>query len=339
MELTPIKIPGKRRSAADTVIIRRRKKPRMGSESSRKEAPAQTHIPRLQCMPLEILEEIFYLSENINLPRSNPAIGSLLSGIRTRRDFFILAFRPNWKAYLGIPDGIFDDLDYPNEADPKLQSALLEESWVDITFILMCLDRFVQRVMKRLVAKGDQLCDRIIFLFPFIDPEKPSDLFWKDYAKLRQIEELSIDNFEFFVHRPVSIFRFTIRTRVFRLIHGETRVPDSLLVASAEDEGALQKLFWLVQSGARLSPEQTWEVTLPAFHHSVPKTFPHSGQVNMTAVKIFDMLGVFGEWPDHIIQEEIHRLDPNPECPIEDLNVCNVKSRYVAQRLRYHMMR
>lgn len=47
-------------------------------------------------MPLEILEDIFMYSENINLVRASPLLGKFLSGLETRHAVFVYAFAPTF---------------------------------------------------------------------------------------------------------------------------------------------------------------------------------------------------------------------------------------------------
>ncbi|KAI0835428.1 hypothetical protein F5Y06DRAFT_299572 [Hypoxylon sp. FL0890] len=341
MKVTPINIPGKRRRVNDAAKIAPHKRLKVRLDSSRQKSRKKKDYPSLQGLPLEILEDIFYLSGNVNLPRSSPAIGRLLSGEFIRRDFFILAFAPVWNAWLREHGNQSDDEYYPDEADPELQSTLLEESWTDITFILMCLDRFIEKVAKRRVANGQPFDMKFRRLWrdpddtetvngeDYIPPEKESDCFWQDYASFRRVEELDLGNFVSYASESTHSIGLG-NLQYLQHVHEAIRIPDSLFFKAASDEGALQKLFWLARGGAGLSREQTWEVTLPAFRHFVPGTFPRFGRANLTAVRVFSLLGAFYTWPDHVMQEEIRRLDPSPECPSENLNANSLKSRYVA---------
>ncbi|KAI1408092.1 hypothetical protein F5Y13DRAFT_173345 [Hypoxylon sp. FL1857] len=357
MELTPIKVPGKRRrdnGDADAVVVSPHKRLRGRLGSRRQKAREEKETPRLQSMPLEILEYIFYLSENINLPRSSPVIGRRLSGELIRRDFFIFAFEPVWERWLeshGDRFGDFYGLFFPSEGDPKLQSDLLELPWVDIDFILMCWDRFVAQFAKRRIATGQPFHVRHIRLWGdpddvtkvnaknddlLVNPEKASDCFWHDYAAFRRIEELDVDNFEFFARsgsQDPESNDHTIQSPTLLYVHKAIQIPDSLLIQAASDERALQKLFWLARGGARFAHHQTWELTLQAFHHYVPKEIPYSGEINLTAVRIFDLLGAFANWPDHIMREEIGRLDHDANLPITVLTANGLKSCYIAWRL------
>jgi len=48
-------------------------------------------------LPLEVVELIFYHSENLNFPRSNPRLGLFLSGRSTLVKTLITAFSLTWE--------------------------------------------------------------------------------------------------------------------------------------------------------------------------------------------------------------------------------------------------
>ncbi|OTA54629.1 hypothetical protein K449DRAFT_389084 [Hypoxylon sp. EC38] len=331
MELTPINVPGKRRrsnkAAADAP---RKKKKKTKSKSSRRKAREEKLPPRLEYMPLEILENIFFLSRNANLPLSSLAIGRRLSNELTRRDFFILAFESTWNRSLGVDvDGFGNTL--PKD-DPKLQSELLKQPFANITFILTCWDRFVMKFAESQIAQGkpfdkkhitlwgDPHNERNVKLDPedgmLINPKKASDCFWHDYAAFRRIDLLNHENLEWFARErlegnPAYEFQPLLQ------VHPKTRIPDSLLDPSTWNQEAFQKLFWLVRAGAELSPDQTWEVTLPAFRHIAPMRqsrtslvrTPRPDKVNLAAVRLFDYLEVYDNWPMGTVQEEARIWD------------------------------
>ena len=113
MELTPGRIRGKRQ--------RRKGDPPLPpkSASMSKKAQRERRIQRIMLkkqqkvkpksqasylekeLPLEIIERIFWASENVNFPRSSFRIGRLLSGPATRRATFLRAFGPTWDVWFG----------------------------------------------------------------------------------------------------------------------------------------------------------------------------------------------------------------------------------------------
>ncbi|KAI1392431.1 uncharacterized protein F4822DRAFT_129360 [Hypoxylon trugodes] len=307
MELTPLKVRGKgRRLDAPTAAPRRKRrkiKPKNLLESRMEKASW------LEKVPLEIMEQIFWLSGNVNLPRSSPLIGKLLSGKSTLRETLISAFDPSWDWYFGVT-GIMDYNDILLDiGDPEFQSSLLECPWADISFILECWDLWVRRRakkpfrLKHIRPWGDP--DNIWNVMGedehlLVDPQKASHCFYHDYAAFRQIEELNKETLSHFGDEP--------RGERFRQLHSDTRIPDSLFM-SPLDGDALQKFFWLVRAGVHLSSEQTWEVTLQAFRHAVPQESPRPGQLNLTVVRLLDALMAFVKWPEHILDAEIERID------------------------------
>lgn len=97
MELTPIKIRGKRRrkGGASVAALPTQLKAKVKRPKSQKTALYKPRASYLEKeFPLEILERIFWASENINLLQASPRLGRLLSGASTRRETFLQSFRP-----------------------------------------------------------------------------------------------------------------------------------------------------------------------------------------------------------------------------------------------------
>ena len=135
MELTPIKVRGKRQRGGNEVAVvvpEKRRKASVKSKlqrSQRSQRSRESKASYLEKIPLEILERILWYSENVNLPRSSPLVGRLLSGHSTLRETFIVAFQPTWDAWFGSV-GHRDDLTRPTEGNPEFQvsSNLLQSS-------------------------------------------------------------------------------------------------------------------------------------------------------------------------------------------------------------------
>ncbi|KAL1886844.1 Meiotic Sister-Chromatid recombination aldehyde dehydrogenase [Paecilomyces lecythidis] len=125
MELTPIRVRGRRKRRAATktksldekengeskaVALRRPKggRPMMSfadKAASQSQAVARSHMPkktssakrrrklsRLECLPVELIEKIFLYSLDVDLPRSSPALAAALSRERMYRVFILLSF-------------------------------------------------------------------------------------------------------------------------------------------------------------------------------------------------------------------------------------------------------
>ena len=67
--------------------------------------PKNRPVPFDRRFPFEIIERIFLLSKNLNLPKSSPRLGWLLSGRRTLIEMVIIAFGPTWDLFAVNDDG------------------------------------------------------------------------------------------------------------------------------------------------------------------------------------------------------------------------------------------
>ncbi|KAI0384452.1 hypothetical protein F5Y04DRAFT_229920 [Hypomontagnella monticulosa] len=310
MELTPINVRGKRRRGDDSVVVlppKSRKRARKTKVKSREEKASI-----LEKMPLEILEKIFWLSGNLNLPLSSPLIGRVLSGESTLCATLLRAFEPTWSYWFNIV--MERGRNRCRHGDGLMQSRLLEFPWASVDIILKTWDIFIQRIAKNhLVVRAP-----MIVIHPRIwgDPEDVTNTlaedegvivdshdtgkaFWHDYDAFRKVEDLGTKNFEWFAGN------FDLHT--FFFVHREFRIPDVLFTSPCTDD-LVKKLFWLLRAGAHLARDQTWELTLQAFHHAVPMTLPDSGQINLTMVRILDAFCAFEKWPAHVRFDEITRL-------------------------------
>ncbi|KAI1212593.1 uncharacterized protein F4807DRAFT_457391 [Annulohypoxylon truncatum] len=318
MKLTPLKIPGKRCQKDDNnpVAVTPRKRAKLKSKSkSHLQKSAEENASYLELMPLEIVERIFWLSENVNLPRASPRIGRLLSGSFTRQETFIIAFEPTWDACLGI-------------------SALLEFSWVDISFILSCWDRYIVRRAKQLRLDSHASINLRFQLGQHTPPVNAlqttgessvagtSDNFWADYRLFRDLETWEGDHRRVHVGHQLELFTASTLYQV----NANTRIPDKLL-CSAKSETDLQKLFWLVRGGASLAPDQNWECTQEAFRNAFPEGMRTCGQLSYALMGIHFMLGTAQGWPAHVFSEAIAALN--------DLETNSQLG--VLRRFRYHL--
>ncbi|KAI1379858.1 hypothetical protein F4677DRAFT_442054 [Hypoxylon crocopeplum] len=319
MDLTPLKIPGKRRQPRMPAANPLRK----GTRRTTKPKPQNTLKAKgswLERLPLEILEPILWYSGNANLALSSPRIGKILSGASTRRETFISAFEPTWDAWFNQVKERGTNLCV--QGDPNFQSDLLEYSWTTITFILECWDLYVQRRAKRQLKKGEPFHVQHVRIWGdpddltkagvadddvLIDPKKASLCFLHDYAAFRRIELINDEE--------KDRLKYAGEDATFFLVHKDTRIPTSLLTSPWDDE-VRQKLFWLVRGGARLAEDQTWEDTLQGYHHAVP-TFsavdsitPDSITPDHTAVRLLDVLNAFRNWPTSHLMKEFQRIQP-----------------------------
>ncbi|KAI8950420.1 hypothetical protein F4801DRAFT_345375 [Xylaria longipes] len=319
MELTPIRVRGKRRAGGEQRVValppKRLKKDRSQKKQAKDRRPKASEIER--SMPLEILEHIFWLSENINLPRAGLRLGRLLSGPSTLRETFLTAFGPTWEVWFGCVNGHGPDFPavhsyagWEEDADrfggnPSFQTDLLACSWTTVDMILDCRDTWVRRHARNLPFR----------YFPLWgDPIEPSSYtgsgtvgisdiqearcyFYHDYNAFRNIELLS-------TYSGGAQYRTERNPSTWIEVHRSTEIPDDLLTGPW-DEGSLQKFFWLVQGGARLSSGQTWEITREGFSNAISDQ--HAP--NLTAIRLLNILGAFQKWPRYVREEECHKID------------------------------
>ncbi|KAI1876036.1 uncharacterized protein JN550_001532 [Neoarthrinium moseri] len=312
MELTPIRIPGKRRRKGEPPLVfnvapRKDKVKEKKTKNRKVVKPKASYLEKE--LPLEIMERIFWASENVNFPRSGPRVGHLLSGEPTRRETFLRAFAPTWEVWFGVfrdshtvlrsYHGWQDDVARFG-GNPDFQSALLQYSWVGISFILDCMDSWIQRYARSRFFQQRKL--------------------WGDPDTEHKIEDDSggVDNYrsarEYFQH-DYDAFCSKIGAELPPVndetswveVHRDTQIPDGLLTGPW-DEAAVQKLFWLVRAGARLSPDQTWETTLEGYQNAMAsETEPPSGNLNLPVIRLLFMLGG-NHWPEHAAKSELSRL-------------------------------
>ncbi|KAI0187992.1 hypothetical protein EV127DRAFT_498346 [Xylaria flabelliformis] len=321
MELTPIRVRGKRRAGGEQPVVarpllKRLKKGQSQKKKAEDRRPKASEIER--SMPLEILERIFWLSENVNLPRAGPRLGRLLSGLSTLRETFITAFGPTWEVWFGCVDGrgtsfpaVHSYAGWEEDANrfggnPSFQTDLLACSWTTIDMILDCRDIWVRRHARTRSFQYSPLWGDPIepsSYTSFSDAAGISDIkearssFYHDYNAFRNIERLG-------THSESVKYSSERNPSTWIEIHRSTEIPDDLLTGPW-DEGSLQKYFWLVQAGARLSSGQTWEITREGFSNAISD----QRAPNLTVIRLLNILGAFQKWPRYVREEEYHRID------------------------------
>ncbi|KAI0975812.1 hypothetical protein F4678DRAFT_283458 [Xylaria arbuscula] len=321
MELTPIRVRGKRRAKNQQFIAPPAK--RFHKDPSQKKR-AKARRPKAsdieKSMPLEILEHIFWLSENVNFPRASPRLGRLLSGPSTLRETFLSAFGPTWEVWFGCVHG--QDTDFPaihsyagweDDADhfggnPDFQTDVLACSWTTIDLILDCRDIWVRRHARNLSYEHFPIWGSPMSPSSHTDPGVAVETggikdsryyFYHDYEAFRNVEQKS------YYDRGLDHPESDPGTRSTSIeVHRSTQIPDEL-ITGPWDEGPLQKFFWLVHSGAQLSSSQTWEVTREGFWNATEDQYAP----NMTAIRLLYVLGAFRNWPDHVREEGGFRIN------------------------------
>ncbi|KAL1606641.1 hypothetical protein SLS60_004047 [Paraconiothyrium brasiliense] len=127
MDLTPVKIRGKRKRPG-TAITNLQKALEASSSQSKRLRPSQkslklkknteTAMPSLQGLPQELLEMIFLYSMNISLPRASPMLGRKLSSKAVVMEFVL-------RSFYNTVDHQSNYRDREVTSDPVIQSQLL----------------------------------------------------------------------------------------------------------------------------------------------------------------------------------------------------------------------
>ncbi|KAI0397719.1 hypothetical protein F5Y17DRAFT_414406 [Xylariaceae sp. FL0594] len=320
MDLTPIIVRGRRRPPGETVPappLKRRNiaKQDRGGKTARARSANASVIEK--SMPLEILERIFWYSENVNFPRASLRLGWLLSSPSTLRRTFLTAFAPFW--HLGVPKRRLKLVGSRNLAPPEadvesdggnadFQTDLLTCSWTTIDLILDCWDIWVRQRPQRQALKYKFMWDLVAGLRPadhmqsfttarqyfeqdyadFIEPERPFNLFGASWRFLLDDPART---------RGLLCARLEVPTK------NSAEIPDAL-ITGPWDGPALRKFFWIVQAGARLSPRQTWELGLEGFQEALR----NPRRPNFTALRLLRIIGALEGWPRHVAQAESNKL-------------------------------
>ena len=127
MDLTPIKIRGKRKRPGAAISNLQKalaasssqsKRPRIYQKHAKSKKVAETAMPTLQGMPQELLEMVFLYSMNISLPRASPILGRKLSSNTVIMEFVL-------RSFFHTVDHKTNYRDRKATGDPVIQSQLL----------------------------------------------------------------------------------------------------------------------------------------------------------------------------------------------------------------------
>ncbi|KAK1758447.1 hypothetical protein QBC47DRAFT_142073 [Echria macrotheca] len=338
MALTPIKVKGKgpRKkwqppSQARKLEIRKREaalhpEKRM-HKRRRKEAPkGGAPVERL---PLEILERIFFFSENLNLPRCSLRLGLALSTSGTLRELIITAFAPTWDLWLGCAQN--DVRSYAGwrvdserfGGDPKFQSAVLDCKWITVEKILDAQRLWIRRhgegrVYDIVGPRAEGFPGKTTYTITSehlrMDPADPRvffDLQWEVLGQAVQdvFDELS-ENPELWSGEMVERDRFVgrpVTPGASMEMNPGVQIPERLLWGPL-DWGDLKLLLWLALQGAKPAKD-SWEITTR--HMKLLKHKPPSPKLKVTTILLFDKLGVYVYPPyTHLSSEGHKHIDP-----------------------------
>ncbi|KAL2757847.1 hypothetical protein ACRALDRAFT_207092 [Sodiomyces alcalophilus JCM 7366] len=308
MDLTPIKVRGKKLSKVTARHRAALAKRRAAAEASAAattedgETTKRRPVTRKKSLlerqlPLEILERIFLLSENVAFPRSSPLLGRLLSGHGTLIAALIAAFGPTWDAHFGVNrhqiqsfsgDHLVPCLcpgnpDFqvgkpvPHAPTPKrwmkkggalvnlLTSDIIACPWATIDLILEA-----QQIWARRFAPDRWYAHDMCF------PSKHDNAggrghfdafacFAHDFDHMHLVPEAP--------DLPLNIFSARPRFVAYIDVHPNIRIPDNLVVGPWTPE-MIRRIFWLRRGGARFHASQTWELRLQAFCNAVTECPP-----------------------------------------------------------------
>lgn len=95
----------------------------------------------LEKLPTEILEIIFFVDTNVNLPRASPYLGWKLSDLYLRREAFVRLCSTN---YTPTPS----QSHYERER-AAAQSYILSRPWFDLDFLRQCIPDYMTNVLVR----------------------------------------------------------------------------------------------------------------------------------------------------------------------------------------------
>ncbi|PBP19264.1 actin cortical patch protein [Diplocarpon rosae] len=184
MDLTPIRIPGKRKRentktarAARKLLNRRPGRPPKQSQHDMAHTTLEAPVPGpisharkrslknlkskrkmslLERLPTELLERVFQFCLNLDLPKASPIIAAKLSS-QTICDWTVMrVFGPSWDKDYGrdMEMGAVNEGKWGREeADHELQSRVLRCRWADLKSLVRAKDLWVQRYAKGRLSK------------------------------------------------------------------------------------------------------------------------------------------------------------------------------------------
>jgi hypothetical protein len=110
MRLTPVDVRGTRKKGVKRKAAWKPPNPkRFQLERARDQkmghASRKRRISLIEQLPVEILEQIFMHSENLNFPRCSLRLGHLLSAKTFLLELLVTAFKPTWDVWFGCSRG------------------------------------------------------------------------------------------------------------------------------------------------------------------------------------------------------------------------------------------
>ncbi|KAK2001072.1 hypothetical protein LX36DRAFT_570938 [Colletotrichum falcatum] len=269
MPLTPIKVRGKRGNAPSSKAPTKQLAKKSTSRLSCRFSVKRKSLLERQ-LPLEIIERIFVLSENLNFPRCSPLVGRLLSGRSTLVNLLIAAFHPTWDCWFGVDRRalkivlkryatqesrrVWRHDNFPEffPGDPEFQSSVLASPWLNVDIIFDARQVWAWRFARDRwyshshVGPKDEGTDQIGSL------DSPHDR----VGGFGHFESRGCFDYDWLAYglngsKPALDFYVDV--------HPKTTIPDGLITGPWTPEQQ-RLLFWLRRGGAKIQAEhQTWE--------------------------------------------------------------------------------
>ncbi|KAI9056147.1 hypothetical protein LZ554_001075 [Drepanopeziza brunnea f. sp. 'monogermtubi'] len=287
MNLTPIKVPGKRkRDCSKSALVARKalnRKPgrplkiaenfvskdpveatkpiQVSKQRALKKTKSKRKMSLLEKLPTELLERVFRFCLNLELPRSSPIIGAKLSSSTILNWTVLASFGPRWEKWYGREkvDGRLeggDEEEEEEEDDPELQSAVLRCRWASIPVLLKAQDLWIQKYAKDRVFKPLYFLQD---LNPVSEEEKEGQ---NDQERsgntpvptITQEEYLNIDYtaFENTISSSTDDNWPSTSWTTHSHLSPSVEIPHTLLLGPFTPP-SLRHLFYLIKSGAKLS--------------------------------------------------------------------------------------
>ncbi|KAM0333585.1 hypothetical protein ACHAQA_002250 [Verticillium albo-atrum] len=316
MPLTPLKVRGKRNSAAKKKRSTPYDRPAPPTAPLRRSRPRKKSLLERQ-LPLEILERIFYLSENLAFPRCSPLLGRLLSGRQTLVGAAMAAFGPTWAAWYGVDLRRAHGFRWKSSLDPAetarcraiedalvpgnpdFQSAILACPWATLPALLEAQSQWARRFARDRPPPAA------------LDEDEHEDEDENKEARPPQQQQQRQEK------QPC----------LYHDVHPRTRIPDLLVSGPWTHDDALL-LRWLRRGGARFHAAQSWELKLRGLRAAVTARSPRRFDPALARAlclmgdffwdrddktprlgRTADRHAITDEWPRAVLAEELDRVD------------------------------
>ncbi|KFY43268.1 hypothetical protein V495_04041 [Pseudogymnoascus sp. VKM F-4514 (FW-929)] len=248
-------------SALDRIGAKSKNSPQDNFTANRSMTP-------LERLPTELLEKIFLVSLNFNLPRSSPIIGIKLSNQYIYTITTVTIFEPTWRYNHGLlykHEGAVSSSPNREEdvpGDPELQSSLLRCQWATVfmireaekTWLLTAPPEPVKQEIEGVAQARSHSptsdSDQSIHMDSRTLAEGVSDDsgrhdFDRQYADFLKLTDPEAAREEGMTTRPEFRWKSPLK------IHPQTEMPESLLRGPWSPDMVMY-LFWLIRAGARI---------------------------------------------------------------------------------------